>query len=305
MVRGMIDAITEIARDDGRAVILVGDDLEVYDALAGHFPDRVINIGISECNAVSVAAGLSSCGHVPFVIGGNSFMAYRAYEFIRDQLCMQSRNVKVMGIGAGMANGMFGNTHCATEDMASLRALPGLTIMTPATPGEVRAMVSHSMGIDGPVFIRVGRSCGTDFYDSGHQFEGNKIQMLKEGRDIAAFSTGSVVCQALEAAGLLEAEGIRVGVYNVHTIKPLDTGTLVQIGKDCHKWVSIEEHNVIGGLGGALSEAVVDAGLDVRLKKVGLNDAFAKGCGTHDDIKKNNGLGMDDIVRVFREVAKG
>lgn len=304
MVKELINTLIEITGHDPKVIILVADDIEVYTALSERFPDRTINIGISECNAISMGAGLSSCGHIPFVVGGNSFMAYRAYEFVRNQLCMQNRNVKVIGIGAGMAISVLGNAQHATEDIGALRVLPGLTIMTPATPKETREMVCHSINIDGPTFIRIGRSCGIDFYNNGHQFEGHKIQMLKNGKDIAAFSAGSMVCQVLDAAREAEKEGIKVGVFNVHTIKPLDKETLVQISGDYHKWISVEEHNVIGGLGSALSEVIVDERADVHLKKIGLNDVFATGYGIYDDIKKINSLGIEDIVQAFREMAK-
>lgn len=301
MVRALIDALIEIADNDKQIVFLIADDKEVYDALIEKYPERTINIGISECNAVSVGAGLASCGNIPYIVGGNTFMAYRAYEFIRDQLCMQNRNVKVIGIGAGVAISVLGNTQHATEDVGALRSLPKLTIMTPATPKETKAMVLQSAKIDGPMFIRVGRSAGDDFYDNGHHFEPNKVQQIKKGKDIAVFSMGSMLCQVLEAAKILKKEGIDIGVFNVHTVKPLDQKGIALLSEVYPKWVSVEEHNVIGGLGSALSEVIVDEKLNVALKKLGLPDAFAKGYGTYEDIKNVNGLGINDIVRICME----
>lgn len=301
MVKALIDALIEVADNDKQIVFLIADDKEVYDALIEKYPQRTINIGISECNAVSVGAGLASCGNAPYIVGGNTFMAYRAYEFIRDQLCMQNCNVKIIGIGAGVAISVLGNTQHATEDVGALRSLPKLTIMTPATPKETKEMVLQSAKIDGPMFIRVGRSVGNDFYDNGHHFEPNKVQQVKKGKSIAVFSMGSMLCQVLEAAKILEKEGIDIGVFNVHTVKPLDKKGIALISKDYCKWVSVEEHNVIGGLGSALSEVIVDKKLNVTLKKLGLQDVFAKGHGTYEDIKIANGLGVHDIVRVCME----
>ena len=142
MVKALIEELAKLCSENPNVVALIADDKEVYDALSEKYPDQTVNIGISECNAVSVAAGLSACGCIPYVVGGNTFMAYRAYEFIRNQMCMQNRNVKVIGVGAGMAISVLGNTQHATEDMGALRVLPNLKIMTPATPTEVKQVIA-------------------------------------------------------------------------------------------------------------------------------------------------------------------
>jgi transketolase len=285
-------------------MVLVADEKETYDALHEQFPDRTINIGISECNAVSVAAGLASCGNIPYVIGGGAFMAYRAYEFIRDQLCMQNRNVKVVGIGAGLAMSVLGNTQHQTEDVGALRTLPKLEIMTPATPTEVKEIILHSINSEHPVFVRVGRPSGNDFYKDGIKFQPYKVQEIKKGKEMAVFATGSIVCDALQVAEALKEKGMDIGVINVHTIKPLDIDGILQLSQNYHKWISVEEHNVIGGLGSALSEVITNKNLDVRLEKIGLADSFAKGHGAYDDLKKANGLGIDNIVKASIKMEK-
>lgn len=301
MVRALIESLSELCKENPNIIFLIADDKEVYDSLNEKYPSKTINIGISECNAISVAAGLASCGYVPYVIGGNTFMAYRAYEFIRDQLCMQSRNVKVIGIGAGVAISVLGNTQHATEDVGALRVLPGITIMTPATPTEVKLMVMQTINIDTPLFLRIGRSCEKDFYEDGVKFCPNNVQEIKKGKDMAIFSMGSLVCDALEAAEQLKKKGLDIGVINVHTIKPLDIKGIKELSEVYSRWISVEEHNVIGGLGSALMEVVVEENLKVSMKRIGLIETFAKGHGTYDDVKKINGLGIDDIIQACLE----
>lgn len=298
MIKALISGLKELCDENPRIIILIADDKEVYDALIESYPDRVINIGISECNAISVGAGLASCENIPYVIGGNSFMAYRAYEFIRDQLCMQNRNVKVIGIGAGLAISVLGNTQHATEDISALRVLPNLTIMTPATATEVYEMVRYSLNITGPMFMRIGRACGKDFYQKRNLFLPYRVQEIKEGKDFVVFSTGSIVCNVLEVANELENENYSVGVVNVHTVKPIDKEGIIALSEKYHKWLSIEEHNMNGGLGSILAEIIVDEKLSVDLLRVGLEDRFAKGHGTYEALKQNNGLGIDNIKEV-------
>jgi transketolase len=305
MIKALSKGLFELCKTNPNIIVLICDDSETYDFLHDSFPDRIINMGISECNAVSVAAGLSSCGYIPYVIGGNAFMAYRAYEFVRDQLCMQNRNVKVIGIGAGMAISFLGNTQHATEDMGALRSLPNLTIMTPSTPTEVKEVILNSINIKTPSFIRVGRASGNDFYNNGNiNFQPYKIQEIKKGKDVAIFATGSIVCDALQAADELKERGVDVGVVNVHTVKPIDKEGIVRLSKSYNKWISLEEHDVIGGLGSALSEVIVDENLDVKLEKMGLPETFAHGHGTYDDFKKANGLALENIEQVCMSYIK-
>lgn len=301
MVRALIDSLNELCRQKSNVIFLIADDKEIYDSIYAQYPAQTINIGISECNAISVAAGLASCGYIPYVIGGNTFMAYRAYEFIRDQLCMQKRNVKVIGIGAGVAISVLGNTQHATEDVGALRALPGLTIMTPATPTEVRQMVLQTINIETPLFMRIGRACEKDFYEDGVTFCPYSVQEIKKGKGTAVFSMGSLVSDVLKAAEKLKEKGLDIGVVNIHTIKPLDIKGIKVLSENYSKWVSVEEHNVIGGLGSALAEVIVEEGLKVSLKKIGFRETFAKGHGTYNDVKEANGLGVDDIIQACIE----
>lgn len=302
MIKAMIDGLDRLCKYNSKVVILPVDGMEAFGELVIKYPGRVIDVGIAECNAINVAAGLSSCGYIPYVAGGNSFLAYRAYEFIRDQLCMQKRNVKVIGSGAGVAISALGNTQHATEDLSALRVLPNLSIITPSTPIEVKHVISHSINIENPLFIRIGRADGNDFYNEDVEFVPGKIQEIKRGKDIAVFSTGTIVSDALKAAEILEKKGMNIGIINVHTLKPLDREGIIELSKSYGKWISLEEHNIIGGLGSVLAELIVDERIKVNLKKIGLIETFAKGHGQYSDLKKVNGLGVDDIIKICMEV---
>lgn len=303
MVKALINGLGALCTQNDNVIFLIADDKEVYDGLYERCPDRTINIGISECNAISMGAGMASCGLVPYVIGGNAFMAYRAYEFVRNQICMQNRNVKIVGIGAGLAISVLGNTQHATEDIGALRILPNLEIMTPATPTEVHQTIKHSICITTPLFIRVGRAEKEDFYQGNTVFSPYEIQEVRKGREIAVFAIGSIVCDVLEAAAILSEKGIEIGVINVHTIKPLDKNGIIDISKRYDKWLSVEENNIIGGIGSALSELITDKELKVKLRKMGL-ESFARGYGSYHDIKSTNYLGVCDIINMCLALLK-
>ncbi|MBE5865475.1 MAG: hypothetical protein E7292_04560 [Lachnospiraceae bacterium] len=293
MIKALIESLIEVGNDE-KVVYLVADDKEVYDGLVAVFPTRTFNIGIAECNGISLAAGLENGGYKPYVIGGCTFMAFRAYDFIRVQMCMQRSNVKVIGIGAGLAISILGNTQHATEDLSSLRALPYLKVITPSTPTEVRHAVNDVYENSGPAYVRVGRSCGVDFYDEGVCYVSNKMQKILDGEKLLIFSTGSILCKVLEVAKRFTGE---VGVIDVHTISPLDVESLKAYAKENSNWMSVEEHNLNGGLGSALAEAVVDNRLEVSLHRFGLKNQFADGYGNYEQIKEKNGLGIEDIYR--------
>lgn len=296
MVKALIDTLIEIGTDK-KVVFLLVDEAEVYHALYQKYPDRTFNVGIAECNAISLAAGLENGGFKPYVIGGCSFMAFRAIDFIRVQLCMTKSNVKVIGIGAGLAISILGNTQHGTEDLSVLRAMPNLKVVTPATPTEVGYAIQNVYEESGPAFIRVGRSSGEDFYKKGIDFIPNKMQMIKSGSELFIFSSGSILCDVLSVAESLSED---IGVIDVHTISPIDHHSLITYAKQCQNWMTVEEHNLNGGLGGAIAEQIVDRNLNVTLHRVGLHQHFAAGYGNYDQIKNKNGLGKENLLDQFR-----
>lgn len=224
-------------------------------------------------------------------------MAYRSFEFIRDDICFQNLNVKVVGMGSGLAWSTLGPSHHTTEDISVLRALPNLTIYSPSCPREVEKVVKAAYEINGPVYIRLGMNAEPDIYGEDYKFETGKMVRLREGEDIAVFSTGSIASEALKAVDMLKEQGINASMYQVHTIKPFDEQAVIEaVGK--HKQiVAIEEHNIYGGLGSMVSEVVAEHGLGVKVKRIGLPDCFAKGYGTHAQVREVNGLDAESLMK--------
>lgn len=296
MVDRYVNTLFKIAKIDNQVLAIGVDDGIFPDMFKGEMRKQYINVGIAECNAVGLAAGLSSTGKVPFVTGGGSFMAYRAFEFIRNDLCMQDRNVKVVGIGAGLAISVLGVTQHATEDISALRTLPGLMIFSPATVTEIEYVVQSAYQIQGPVYIRIGRSCGEDFYERGLKFSAGKALEILSGKDVTIISTGSITSDMLVVAELLKTEGIDAGVVHIHTLKPFDGEFLKSLIRKTNKVVTVEEHSIYGGLGSIVAEYLAESKDNAVLKRIGLENKFAVGHGTYEDIKRINGLSTE-IVR--------
>lgn len=261
-------------------------DLIVLDAdLAGatktavfqkEFPDRHIDCGIAESNMMGIAAGLAATGMVPFASSFAMFAAGRAFEQIRNSIGYPHLNVKIGATHAGISVGEDGATHQCNEDIALMRAIPGMTILNPCDDIEAKAAVKAAYEMDGPVYLRFGRLAVPVINDTKeYQFEIGKGVVLREGKDIAIIATGLCVNSALEAAKLLEEEGIQAKVINIHTIKPIDESLIIETARECQKIVTVEEHSIIGGLGSAVSE-VLSEKVPVLLKRIGINDVYGE-----------------------------
>lgn len=291
MRNAYLNTLYDLASKDENVLSLVSDNgLIVYDDFRRDFPKQYFNFGISEGNMITAAAGMASCGKIPFAYTIGAFLAYRSFEFIRLDVCLQKLNVKIVGIGAGMAYSTLGPTHHATEDIAVLRALPNLTLFSPASPIEAKEVVKAAYRINGPVYIRLGTNNEPEIYDETYNFEVGKGIKIKEGKDITFVTTGSITYNALRVAKLLEGKNISVRVINIHTIKPFDKEIIEEAAKDTKRIITIEEHNIIGGLGSAVAEVIAEKGLAIKLDKIGLEDKFAIGYGTPVQVKEANCL---------------
>ena len=303
MQRAYVTALYDILKNDKNVISCLSDSGTDYDELiAREFPEQVINFGISENNQVVAAAGMAAAGKIPFVYTTGAFIAYRSYEFLRDDICLQNRNVKLVGMGTGVSWSTLGATHHTTEDIALLRSLPNLTIITPATPKELEGAVKAAYEHDGPVYIRMGMSGEKEFFDDSYCFESGKNVMIQEGNDVTVFSTGSILSEVMTAAEMLKEQGIEAKIINVHTLKPLDTDHIIAECKKQSHIVTVEEHNVVGGLGTAIADAAVESGLPINLKKIGLNDRFAQGFGSKASVLRDNQLdasGIYEKIRIF------
>ena len=256
------------------------------------FPERHIDCGIAESNMMGIAAGLSTCGYVPFVSTFAMFAAGRAFEQVRNSIGYPKLNVKIGATHAGISVGEDGATHQCNEDLALMRTIPGMVVINPADDVEAQAAVKAAYEHQGPVYIRFGRLAAPIVNDApDYKFELGKCVTLKDGKDVTIIATGLEVAYALKAADMLEKDGISARVINIHTIKPLDVDLVVKAAKETGKIVTVEEHSVIGGLGSAVCDALAE-NCPTPVCKIGVNDQFGESGPAVELIKK---YGLDEV----------
>ena len=306
--------VKKIATRDsyGNALVELGkehENLIVLDAdLAGatktcifqkEFPERHWDCGIAECNMTGIAAGLSTCGKVPFISSFAMFAAGRAFEIVRNSIGYPHLNVKIGATHAGISVGEDGATHQCCEDIALMRTIPGMTVINPSDDVEAKAAVRAALDHDGPVYLRFGRlACPVINNNANYHFELGKGITLQDGSDLTIVATGLMVNEALQAAQMLKADGISARVINIHTIKPLDTELIVKAAKETGLLITAEEHSIIGGLGAAVSETVCES-YPVRVVKIGVNDEFGYS-GPAAELLKAFGLCAQNIYEKAR-----
>lgn len=239
------------------------------------FPERFFDCGIAENNMLSVAAGISTTGKIPFVSTFAMFAAGRSFEQVRNSIGYPHLNVKICATHAGISVGEDGATHQCNEDLALMRTIPGMVVMNPSDAVEARAAVEAAIDYEGPVYIRFGRLALPIINDESYKLEIGKAVKLKDGKDVTIVASGMMVAEALEASEILASEGISASVINVHTIKPLDKDAIINDAKITGAIVTSEEHNIIGGLGSAVAEAVAEA-YPVPVVRHGVNDIYGK-----------------------------
>ncbi len=284
------------------------DDVVVLDAdLAGAtktgtfkkaHPDRFFDCGIQEANMVNVAAGLSTMGLVPFAATFAMFAAGRAYEQVRNTIGYPHLNVKIGATHGGISVGEDGASHQCCEDFALMRTIPGMTVMCPADDVEARAMVKAAYKMTGPCYMRFGRAATPVFHEEGYHFEIGKGEVFRDGKDVAIIANGIMVPEAIEAGKALAEQGIDAMVINMATIKPLDEELVLSAAKKCGKVITVEEHNIIGGLGEAVCSLLSEK-LPTPVKRIGVNDEFGHS-GPAAALLKQFGLSAEHIVEVAK-----
>lgn len=298
-----LNTLHELASKDERIVSMLADNgLIVYDSFRRDFPDRYFNFGISEANMVAAAAGMASCGKIPFCYTISAFLAYRSYEFIRNDVCFQNQNVKIVGIGSGVAYSTLGPSHHTTEDIGLLRGLPNLTLFSPGSPLDVKKIINAAYEIQGPVYIRLGTNNENEIYKSDYNFKVGKAEIVRDGTDITVIVTGRIIAEVLKMAEKLEKQGIRVRVVNVHTLKPFDKGAVIQAAEETRAVYTVEEHGIYGGLGSVVAEVLAENGVGTKFYRIGLKDCFAKGYGTYEGVLKANHLDADALYERILEL---
>ncbi len=305
----MADIIKTATRDAyGKALVELGginDKIVVLDAdLAAAtktgmfkkaYPDRFFDSGIAESNMMGVAAGLATTGYTVFASTFAMFAAGRAYEQVRNSIAYPHLNVKIGATHAGISVGEDGASHQCCEDIALMRVIPGMVIINPADDIEARAAVFAAAEYEGPVYMRFGRLAVPRIFDESYKFELGKAVTLREGSDVTIIATGLMVNESIEAAKALADEGISAEVINIHTIKPLDKEAVIRSAAKTGAVVTAEEHSIIGGLGGAVAEALCESGKPVPVVRLGVNDVFGRS-GPAVELLHIYGLDAQNIV---------
>ncbi|NTW32656.1 MAG: transketolase family protein [Bacteroidetes bacterium] len=285
-------------------IVSIGADITAsvkINTFAEKFPDRFFSLGIAEQNCMGVAAGLALAGKIPVFATYSVFAALRTTDQIRVSVCYNNLHVIIGGAHAGISVGPDGATHQALEDIAIMRVLPYMTFLSPCDATQTKlATIAALNEIKGPVFIRYGREAVPDFTDTSQKFEIGKGQLFKEGNDLTIFATGHLSWEALQAAYMLEKEGIHARVINIHTIKPIDEKIIIKAAKETGAIVTAEEHQIYGGFGSAVSE-VLAKHFPVPVEFVGMNDSFGES-GTPKQLMEKYGMTAKHIIDATKKV---
>ncbi len=301
---GYAEALVELGKEHEEVVVLDADLAAATQTkvFREQFPERHIDCGIAEANMAGIAAGLSTCGKVPFMSSFAMFAAGRAFEQVRNSIGYP-QNVKIGATHAGISVGEDGATHQCNEDIALMRTIPGMVVINPCDSVEAKAAVKAAYEHNGPVYLRFGRLAIPVINDEeNYHFELGKGIVLKEGTDVTIIATGLCVNESMEAAKMLEADGISAEVINIHTIKPLDEELVLSSAKKTGKVVTVEEHSVIGGLGSAVAD-VLSEKEPTRMIKIGINDVFGES-GPAVELIKKYGLDAESIYKKVKAFTK-
>ena len=271
-------------------------------AFRKELPQQYLNVGIAEQNAAGVAAGLATCGKIPFVVTYAAFGSMRMCEMIRQEICYPHLNVKIACSHGGVTPANDGASHQSIEDMGILRTIPNMTVLMPADYWAARKLVRAAAQFDGPVYLRFTRDAIPVIYDENDTFEIGRAKRLKDGRDVAIIANGDTVRLALEAAAALSAAGISARVLDMHTIKPLDVEAVQACIDDIGRIITVEDHNILNGLGSAVADVVAESGKAV-LRRVGIQDQFGMSA-PYDRLLAMNGITTENIVNIAKELVK-
>lgn len=268
--------------------------------LINTYPDRYLNVGIAEQNLLGVSAGLAKEGMIPFASSFAPFITLRCADQVRMNMGYMHLNIKTVGLGSGISMGGLGNSHYGIEDIAFMRSIPGMTILSPADCGQLTKAICASAQYDGPVYIRLTGEAGMPIvYDSEFEYVIGKAITLRKGKDVALIATGSMVSIALQAANSLEDDGIKCSVVDMHTIKPFDAQTIEDVASNAKLVVTLEEHSIIGGLGSAVAQVLASNEQRAKLLILGLPDEYMK-AGSYQYMLKECGLTANQIVDKIR-----
>ena len=299
---GFGDEIVAIGKENSNILVVdvdIGKSCKT-GAFRKELPDQYLNVGIAEQNAAGVASGLATCGKIPFVVTYAAFGSMRMCEMIRQEICYPHLNVKIACSHGGVTPANDGASHQSIEDMGILRTIPNMTVIMPADYWAARKLVRAAAEFDGPVYLRFTRDAIPVIYDENAKFEIGKANQLKDGKDVAIIANGDTVRLALEAAETLSAAGISARVLDMHTIKPLDVEAVQSCIDTCGKIITVEDHNILNGLGSAVADVVAESGNAV-LRRVGIQDQFGMSA-PYDRLLAMNGITTENIVNIAEKL---
>lgn len=296
--------LLELMEKDPRIVVIDADLAKANGTLAlrGKFPDRAFDVGVAEANMACIAAGMASYGMVPFIGSFSAFATRRICDQIAISITYAKSNVKIIGSDPGISAELNGGTHMSMEDIGVLRSIPGIVIMEPCDGIELAGMVEAMAAYEGPVYMRLFRKSLPDIHTADYPFQWGKADVLEEGRDISIFASGIMVHEAKQAVKILASEGIDAELVNIHTIKPIDRAGIIASAKKTGAVVTVENHNVIGGLASAVAEVLI-RDCRVPLEKIGIQDHFGE-VGFMPYLKEKYSMTPDDIVNAAKKAIK-
>lgn len=293
---GFGEEIVALGKEDQRIYVVdadIGKSCKTSD-FAKKLPQQHVNVGIAEQNAAGVAAGLATCGKIPFVVTYAVFGSLRMAEMIRQEICYTNLSVKIACSHGGLTPANDGASHQAIEDMGVLRTIPNMTVIMPADYYSAKKLVRAAAAYDGPVYLRFTRDAVPIIYDENTEFTIGKAHLLREGGDVAILANGDTVCLALEAAEELAKKGIAARVVDIHTIKPLDVEAVQNAVNDIGKIVTVEDHNILNGLGSAVCEVAAEMGKG-KVKRIGVQDQFGESA-PYEVLMAKNGITVENII---------
>ena len=293
------ETLVKLGKENGRIVVLDADlaGATKTNLFAKEYPNRFFDMGIAEANMLGTAAGLATCDKIPYASTFVVFAAGRGYDQIRNSICYPNLNVKICATHAGITVGEDGATHQMLEDISLMRTLPNMTVISPSDDTQTRWVIQEISKINGPVYVRLARLATSIIYEENQKFEIGKAIQIGEGRDGTVFATGVTVAEAIKAQEELRLQGIDIRVVDVHTIKPIDRDRIIKCAQETKKLVSVEDHSIIGGLGSAISEVLIEE-CPTKLERMGMKDIFGKS-GKAEKLIEYFGLTSKAIVEKF------
>lgn len=304
MRTAFIETLFELAQHDDRIVLMVGDlGFGVVTPFMEKLPNQFVNAGVAEQNMTGMAAGMALSGKIVFTYSIANFPVLRCLEQIRNDVCYHNANVRIVPVGGGMGYGSLGISHHATEDIAIMRALPNLLVVAPGDPIETKLAIRALIDFEGPAYLRLGRAGEPIAHTTEPVFELGKAITVRQGNDITLISTGAQLYDTLKAADALAEQGIQARVLSMHTVKPLDTDAVLQAAEETSAIFTIEEHSIVGGLGGAVAEVLLESDHRPRhFKRIGLKSTFSSVVGDQEYLRAHYGLDTAGILKTVRSV---